>query len=87
MVLRLADGGSLTGRLVDVERGATDAEDAVVVTPETPGVKGRPAKIGDPVRLPLAQVREGRVEVELVRDEDDARGGDTAPAGPQGRED
>ncbi|WP_158373118.1 ribosome maturation factor RimP [Cellulosimicrobium cellulans] len=87
VVLRLADGGSLTGRLVDVERGATDAEDAVVVTPETPGVKGRPAKIGDPVRLALAQVREGRVEVELVRDKDDARGGDSAPDGPQGRED
>lgn len=87
VVLRLADGGSVTGRLVDVERGATDDEDAVVVTPETPGVKGRPAKVGDPVRLPLAQVREGRVEVELVRDKDDARGGDSAPDGPQGRED
>ena len=87
VVLQLADGGSLTGRVVDVERGTTDADDAVVVTPETPGVKGRPAKIGDPVRLPLARVREGRVEVELVRDKDDARGGDTAPDGPQGRED
>ncbi|TKR21948.1 ribosome maturation factor RimP [Cellulomonas hominis] len=87
VVLQLAEGGSVTGRLVHVERGATDGEDAVVVTPETPGVKGRPAKIGDPVRLPLAQVREGRVEVELVRDKDDARGGDSAPDGPQGRED
>lgn len=87
VVLQLADGGSLTGRVVDVERGTTDADDAVVVTPETPGVKGRPAKIGDPVRLPLARVREGRVEVELVRDKDDARGGDSAPDGPQGRED
>lgn len=87
VVLQLVDGGSVTGRVVDVERGATDDEDAVVVTPETPGVKGRPAKIGEPVRLPLTQVREGRVEVELVRDKDDARGGDSAPDGPQGRED
>ncbi|NHT17375.1 ribosome maturation factor RimP [Cellulomonas sp. IC4_254] len=87
VVLRLVDGQSVTGRVVDVERGATDDEDAVVVTPETPGVKGRPAKIGEPVRLPLTQVREGRVEVELVRDKDDARGGDSAPDGPQGRED
>lgn len=87
VVLQLVDGGSVTGRVVDVERGATGDEDAVVVTPETPGVKGRPAKIGDPVRLPLTQVREGRVEVELVRDKDDARGGDSAPDGPQGRED
>ena len=87
VVLALADGGALTGRLVDVERGASDGEDAVVVTPVTPGVKGRPAKVGEPVRVPLASVREGRVEVELVRDKDDARGGDTAPDGPQGRED
>jgi len=88
VVLTPTEGAPVAGRLVDVERGATEAEDAVVVTPVTPGVKGRPAKVGDPVRLPLARVREGRVEVELVRDEDDARGGDSAaPDGPQGRED
>ncbi|GIG37857.1 ribosome maturation factor RimP [Cellulomonas pakistanensis] len=87
VVLALADGGTLSGRLVDVERGAADGEDAVVVTPVTPGVKGRPAKVGEPVRVPLTTVREGRVEVELVRDKDDARGGDFAPDGPQGRED
>lgn len=88
VVLTPTEGAPVAGRLVDVERGATEAEDAVVVTPVTPGVKGRPAKVGDPVRLPLARVREGRVEVELVRDEDDARGGDSAALdGPQGRED
>lgn len=85
VVLTLADGGTLSGRLVDVERGD---EDAVVVTPVTPGVKGRPAKVGDPVRQPLAQVREGRVEVEMVKDKDKKDGGaDGAPDGPTGRED
>lgn len=88
VALTLADGGSLHGRLVDVQRGATDADDAVVVTPVTPGVKGRPAKVGDPVRTPLAQVREGRVEVEMVKDKDKKDGGaDGVPDGPTGQED
>lgn len=99
--LRLVDGGTLAGRLVEVERD----EDALVVVPVTPGVKGRPAKIGDPVRLPLTQVRDGHVEVELGKDStastasNDSTAGndaedieDTADAetqtnGPTGRED
>jgi ribosome maturation factor RimP len=89
VVLALADGGTLAGRLVEVERaGAGSDEDAVVVTPVTPGLKGRPAKIGDPVRLPLAQLREGRVEVELVKDKDEkGRAADGAAGRPDGQED
>lgn len=86
VVLVLADGSTLSGRLVDVQRGGD--EDAVVVTPVTPGLKGRPAKTGDPVRLPLAQLREGRVEVELVKDKDEkGRAADGAAGRPDGRED
>lgn len=86
VVLTLADGSTLSGRLVDVQRGGD--EDAVVVTPVTPGLKGRPAKTGDPVRLPLAQLREGRVEVELVKDKDEkGRAADGAAGRPDGRED
>jgi ribosome maturation factor RimP len=89
VVLTLADGATLAGRLVDVERGAEDgAGDAIVVTPVTPGLKGRPAKVGDPVRVPLDDVRDGRVEIELVKDKGgDAGAGDGALDGPDGRED
>lgn len=89
VVLTLEDGGTLSGRLVEVERDGADGE-AVVVTPVTPGVKGRPAKVGDPVRVPLARVRTGRVEVELVKDGGREQGdgaGDGATDGPTGRED
>jgi ribosome maturation factor RimP len=91
VVLTLADGGTLAGRLVDVERAGTEGaggEDAVVVTSVTPGLKGRPAKVGDPVRVPLDAVRAGRVEIELVKDKGgDAGAGDGALDGPDGRED
>lgn len=94
VTLALVDGSALSGRLVDVERAAAAGdEDAVVVVPITPGLKGRPAKTGDPVRVPLAQVRDGRVEVELVKDKDDKKTHDAddldagAPDGPQGQED
>ncbi|WP_282945484.1 ribosome maturation factor RimP [Cellulomonas endometrii] len=90
VVLTLADGGTLAGRLVDVERAdAGAADDAVVVTPVTPGLKGRPAKTGDPVRVPLQDVRGGRVEIEMVKDKggDAAGAGDGALDGPDGRED
>ncbi|MFF1528636.1 ribosome maturation factor RimP [Cellulomonas sp. NPDC058312] len=92
VTLTLADGGTLAGRLVDVQADAP-GDDAVVVVPVTPGLKGRPAKTGDPVRVLLAQVRDGRVEVELVKDKDDKKKpGDAderagAPDGPQGQED
>ena len=87
VVLTLTDGGTLSGRLVEVERGAAAADDAVVVIPVTPGVKGRPSKVGDPVRVLVAQVREGRVEVEMVKDKNEDGGADGAPDGPTGRED
>lgn len=93
VTLRLSDGGTLAGRLVDVD--TSGAEPVVVVTPVTPGVKGRPAKVGDPVRVPLGGVRDGAVQVELVRDKGEGTDGsegaaeDHAPTphGPTGRED
>ncbi|WP_454049153.1 ribosome maturation factor RimP [Cellulomonas sp. Marseille-Q8402] len=87
VTLTLTDGGTLAGRLVAVERGADGDDDAVVVTPVTPGVKGRPAKVGDPVRVPLARVRDGRVEVEMVKDKAGDGGADGALDGPTGQED
>lgn len=87
VTLQRVDGTALAGRLVDVETAA-DGGDAVVVTPVTPGVKGRPAKVGDPVRVLLAEVREGRVEVELVKDsKDEGADGVTRGNGPRGQED
>ncbi|WP_169165876.1 ribosome maturation factor RimP [Cellulomonas taurus] len=72
VALELADGAALRGRLVEVEPEGAD-EATLIVTPETPGVKGRPAKVGDPVRTPLSAVRAGVVEVELRggKDEED----------------
>ncbi|HEY0215193.1 MAG TPA: ribosome maturation factor RimP [Cellulomonas sp.] len=87
VTLTLTDGGTLAGRLVEVERSDAGGGDGttVVVVPETPGVKGRPAKIGGPVQVSLEQVRDGRVEVELVKDERGADGAGTD--GPTGQED
>ena len=70
VVLELADADALRGRLVDV---GSEADPVLVVTPETPGVKGRPAKVGDPVSTPLSAVRAGVVEIELRggKDEED----------------
>ncbi|MGV8976521.1 MAG: ribosome maturation factor RimP [Cellulomonas sp.] len=64
--LRLVDGSSLMGRLTDVDR-STDDDAVLVLVPEVPAVKGRRPVVGDPVRLRLAEVRDGRVEVELTR--------------------
>ncbi|MEV7973023.1 ribosome maturation factor RimP [Cellulomonas sp. NPDC089187] len=64
VVLELAEGEPLRGRLVEVEPGE-GVEATLVVVPEKAGVKGRPPKIGDPVRIPLSAVRAGVVEVEL----------------------
>jgi ribosome maturation factor RimP len=65
VTLRLADGGTATGRLTDV---VDDAEGAVLVLDGDDGVR----------RVPLADVRKGKVEVELKRLEDDDTAG-TAP--------
>jgi ribosome maturation factor RimP len=65
VTLRLADGGTLGGRLTAVEPEG-DGGGTLVVVPVTPGQKGRRPKIGDPVHVPLAGVRDGRVEVDLT---------------------
>jgi ribosome maturation factor RimP len=65
VTLRLRDGSTLTGRLTDVDRSTDDA--VLVLVPESRGEKGRPTIVGAAVRVPLAQVRDGRVELELGR--------------------
>jgi len=60
--LRLADGSTLSGRLDGVDRDP----DELVVVPVTPGVKGRRPVVGEPVRVALGDVHEGRVEVDLT---------------------
>ncbi|CAN5308839.1 ribosome maturation factor RimP [soil metagenome] len=65
VTLRLLDGSTLTARLVDVDRSTDDA--VLILVPEPPAVKGRRPVVGEPVRLRLAEVRDGRVEVELTR--------------------
>jgi len=64
VTVRTADGATLSGRLTALERDASDG-DAIVVVPVTPGLKGRRPKVGDPVRVPLADVRDAHVEVDL----------------------
>ncbi|AEE45664.1 ribosome maturation factor RimP [Cellulomonas fimi] len=85
--VRLVDGGSVSGRLTAVERGAQDADDAVVVVPVTPGLKGRRPKNGAPVRILLADVRDARVEVDLSGlgpvDDDDVAGPRADAAGQE----
>jgi ribosome maturation factor RimP len=56
VTLRLADGGAVTGRLTDV---VEDGDGLVLV-------------LEDGARVPLGQVRKGKVEVELKRLEDDS---------------
>lgn len=65
VTLRLRDGSTLTARLVDVDRSTDDA--VLVLVPEVPAEKGRRPVRGEPVRLRLAEVRDGHVEVELGR--------------------
>ncbi|GEK20710.1 ribosome maturation factor RimP [Cellulomonas xylanilytica] len=61
VTVSLADGGSLAGRLTEVDR----SDDAIVVVPVTPGLKGRKPVVGAPVRVPLSDVRHAHVEVDL----------------------
>lgn len=87
MTLTRTDGSTLRGRLDDVDRTAPDAAELVLI-PETPGLKGRPPKVGAPVRVPLAAVREGRVEVEMgrlaeVSDDEDDDAQDATSAGQE----
>lgn len=54
------DGPGVTGRLVEVD------DDALVVVPTAPAVKGRRPKDLPPVRVVLADLRAARVEVDLA---------------------
>ncbi|MEL7976133.1 ribosome maturation factor RimP [Isoptericola sp. F-RaC21] len=54
VVLRLRDGGTASGRLVEVEPGEAGDGDAVLV-------------LDDGTRVPVADVRQGKIEVELKR--------------------
>ncbi|WP_019137515.1 ribosome maturation factor RimP [Cellulomonas massiliensis] len=85
VTVRTTDGRTVAGRLSDVERGAAEG-DALVVVPVTPGLKGRRPKVGDPVRVPLADVRDARVEVDLsgLGSPDDDAQDDTHDAGQEG---
>lgn len=85
VTVRTTDGRTLAGRLTEVERDGSDG-DAVVVVPVTPGLKGRRPTIGDPVRVPLTQVRDARVEVDLsgLGSSDDDAQDDTHDAGQEG---
>ncbi|WP_029289328.1 ribosome assembly cofactor RimP [Cellulomonas sp. HZM] len=87
VTVRLADGTTLSGRLDGVDREA----DAIVVVPVTPGLKGRRPKVGDPRTVPLGDVRDARVEVDLsglgpVDDEAGADAGDDEAGHRAGRE-
>ena len=63
LTVTLTDGTKLAGRLTEVDR--SQAGDAVVVVPVTPGRKGRKPVVGEPVRVQLSDVREAHVEVDL----------------------
>ena len=76
--VRRTDGTVLTGRLTDVVRGDGPTGDAIVVVPVTPGVKGRPPRVGDPVTIVLDDVAQARVEVDLTGLGPDDDGGDDA---------
>jgi len=68
VVVRRTDGGSLTGRLVQVTDG--DTPDLVVVPVTAPG-KGRRPVEGAPVTLAWDDVRDARVQVDLAAVRDD----------------
>ena len=78
VAVTLSDGGSLAGRLTEVDR----TDDAIVVVAVTPGLKGRKPVVGEPVRVSLSHVRHARVEVDLSGigpvDDDDSAGHDAA---------
>jgi len=84
IVVHRHDGGTLSGRLTTVDRTGADDGDIVVV-PVTPGLKGRKPVIGEPVRVPLSEVRAAHVEVDLtgVGPVDDDEAGSDADAGQE----
>jgi ribosome maturation factor RimP len=62
VTVRLADASTLAGRLVEVDRD----DEAIVVVPVKPGLKGRRPTLGEPVRVALSDVRDAHVEVDLT---------------------
>jgi len=79
--VQVTDGSVLTGRLTEVVRGGDgpdEQDDAIVVVPVTPGVKGRPPRVGDPVTIVLGDVAQARVVVDLtgLGPDDDGDGDD-----------
>ena len=63
-------GDDVMGRVVSVD------DDGITLIPEIPVKKGMKAKQGDPLHLPFANIRKGRVEVEFAHLEDDPAGED-----------
>lgn len=59
--VNVIQGENLTGRLTHV------ADDGVTIVPDRPAPKGVKPKQGDPVTLPFAKIRSGRVEIEFAR--------------------
>lgn len=58
--VRVRQGEDVTGRVLSVE------DDAVTVRPDLPAKKGVKPKQGDPVRIPFANIRAGKVEIEFT---------------------
>lgn len=75
VTVHLLDGSSTTGRLEDVDRSGGDV--VLELVPEPVMEKGRRRAPGEPVRVRLADVRAGQVEVELHHLE--PQPGDDAP--------
>lgn len=84
VVVHRHDGGTLSGRLTAVERTGAD-DGTIVVVPVTPGLKGRKPVVGEPVQVPLSEVRAAHVEVDLtgVGPVDDDEAGSDADAGQE----
>lgn len=82
VVVRLADGGVLSGRLEQVADG--DAPDLVVVPVTTPG-KGRRPVVGAPVTLAWDAVRDAHVQVDLAAARDAEADDDAGPRDGAGR--
>ncbi|MCC3277074.1 ribosome maturation factor RimP [Arthrobacter sp. zg-Y20] len=66
----VVNGDDVMGRIVSVD------DDGITLIPELPVKKGMKAKQGDPLHLPFANIRKGRVEVEFAHLEDDPAGED-----------
>jgi ribosome maturation factor RimP len=75
VTVRQRQGDNVTGRVLAVE------EDAVTVRPDLPAKKGMKPKQGDPVRIPFANIRSGKVEIEFTHlDEEPAAADEHAAA-------